>query len=322
MLAVIFLCAVFWQTFQNAINKPLPLEQNVLIEIEKGDSLSRIAEKLGLALNISSGWLKLAALLQHDVRKLKAGEYEITNGMTATDILLRIASGKTKQYAITFPEGWAFNSIFELIQNTPTIKHSLSKDDIVPLILQLGAQVQNPEGLFFPDTYFFEKNTTDAALLKIAYHRMQSVLKKEWQNRAENLPFVDPYQTLILASIVEKETAVADERPLIAGVFIRRLQAGMLLQTDPTVIYGMGNNYKGNITAADLKQPTPYNTYIIKGLPPTPIAMPGKQAIHAALHPEAGDTLYFVARGDGTHVFSSSLPAHNMAVNTFQKKNK
>lgn len=321
-LALIFLFTVFWQTYQNSIRKPLPLSQNVIIEIDKGDSLNRIPGKLGQAIHVSPFWLALAALLHHDVRKLQAGEYEITNGMTVLDVLLLIANGKTKQYAITFPEGWTFNSIFQLIQNTSAIKHTLSETDIAFLMTNFGTQVQHPEGLFFPDTYFFEKNTTDVTLLRKAYNRMQAVLKQEWQNKAENLPFTEPYQALILASIVEKESAVADERPLIAGVFIRRLQSGMLLQTDPTVIYGMGNKFKGNISTADLKQQTPYNTYIIKGLPPTPIAMPGKQAIHAALHPDAGNALYFVARGDGTHVFSPSLKAHNLAVNTFQKNKK
>lgn len=322
LLALIFLFSVFWQSYQNAIGNPLPLGQNAIIEIEKGDSLRRIAEKLNQATHVYTVWLTLAALLHHDVRKLKAGEYEITSGMTVLDVLFLIASGKTKQYTITFPEGWTFNSILQLIQNTSAIKQTLGEQDIGPLITKLGGQIQHPEGLFFPDTYYFEKNTTDVTLLSKAFNKMQTVLKQEWQNKAENLPFTNPYQALILASIVEKESAVAEERPIIAGVFIRRLQCGMLLQTDPTVIYGMGNQFKGNISTPDLKQQTPYNTYIIKGLPPTPIAMPGKQAIHAALHPDAGNALYFVARGDGTHVFSPSLKAHNLAVNTFQKNKK
>jgi UPF0755 protein len=179
------------------------------------------------------------------------------------------------------------------------------------------------EGVFFPDTYFFEKNTTDLAILKRAFNKMQSVLQQEWQNRAQYLAVQTPYQALILASIIEKETAASAERPLISGVFTRRLQTGMLLQTDPTVIYGMGENYHGNISSENLITATPYNTYKIKGLPPTPIAMPGREAIFAALHPDtSNNSIYFVARGDGTHQFSATLDEHNRAVNTWQRKKK
>ena len=176
------------------------------------------------------------------------------------------------------------------------------------------------EGLFFPDTYFFEKHTTDITLLKKAYSKMQRILAKEWAAKAENLPILTPYETLILASIIEKETGQGNERPLISGVFIRRLKSGMLLQTDPTVIYGMQERYQGNISAEDLKTESPYNTYIMNGLPPTPIAMPGKEAIYAALHPDNSKNIYFVAKGDGTHQFSSTLKDHNQAVNKFQRK--
>jgi UPF0755 protein len=201
------------------------------------------------------------------------------------------------------------------------IKQSALSSEAPGFVLA-SASMHSPEGLFFPDTYFFEKHTSDIALLKRAYDKMQLVLKQEWDHKAETLPFKSPYEALILASIVEKETGVVAERPLIAGVFIRRLQTGMLLQTDPTVIYGMGESYQGNIRFKDLKTATPYNTYVIKGLPPTPIAMPGRDAINAALHPDTSNNLYFVARGDGTHEFSATLKAHNLAVNNFQKKKK
>jgi UPF0755 protein len=174
--------------------------------------------------------------------------------------------------------------------------------------------------MFFPDTYFFEKHTTDIALLKRSYDKMQSILQQEWLNKADGLPFKTPYEALILASIVEKETGDKTERPLIAGVFVRRLQNDMLLQTDPTVIYGMGDKFQGGIGYNDLKTATPYNTYMIKGLPPTPIAMPGRDAIVATLHPDNGNSLYFVSRGDGTHVFSATLKDHNLAVNKYQRK--
>ena len=184
---------------------------------------------------------------------------------------------------------------------------------------QLGISQNHPEGLFFPDTYFFEKHTTDVAILKRAYTKMQIILAQEWQGRAANLPITTPYQAICLASIIEKETASPFERAQISGVFSRRLQQNMMLQTDPTVIYGMGETYQGNIKTADLKNPTPYNTYTFKGLPPTPIAMAGREAIHAALHPDASEALFFVAKGDGTHVFSANLDAHNAAVETYQR---
>lgn len=194
--------------------------------------------------------------------------------------------------------------------------------DVERLMQTLGSEYKHPEGLFFPDTYFFEKGTTDIALLKTAYDKMKLVLEQEWKDKEQNLPLETPYQALILASIVEKETGASEERAQIAGVFTRRLQKGMLLQTDPTVIYGMGDSYKGNIRSKDLRQATAYNTYVITGLPPTPIAMPGQQAIHAALHPLKGKSLYFVAKGngEGTHVFSATLREHNNAVNKYQRK--
>jgi UPF0755 protein len=295
----------------------------VIIEINKGDSFNQITDKL-LSQNVALKplWFKVIAVSEKAVKKLKTGEYELATGLTLPEILALFVQGKTKQYAITFPEGWNFKELTQALDNNPNLEHTLSPVDIDALMSRLGASIHHPEGVFFPDTYFFEKHTTDVALLKRAYDKMQSVLNQEWQNKADNLPFKTPYEALILASIVEKETGVVAERPLIAGVFIRRLQDGMLLQTDPTVIYGMGENYQGNISTNDLTAATPYNTYIIKGLPPTPIAMPGRDAIVAALHPDSGNALYFVARGDGTHEFSATLKDHNLAVNNFQRKKK
>jgi UPF0755 protein len=187
---------------------------------------------------------------------------------------------------------------------------------------KLGHPNVFPEGRFFPDTYRYVRGMTDAELLKQAYNRLDAVLQEEWEKRAADVPYVDPYQALIMASLVEKETGVPQERGEIAGVFVRRLQQGMLLQTDPTVIYGLGERYNGKITRAFLKEATPYNTYVISGLPPTPIAMVGREAIHAAMNPVAGSSLYFVARGDGSHVFSDDLEAHNAAVKEFQLKRR
>ena len=331
-----------WRDYQSALHTPAVAGNPVIVEINKGDSFNQITDKL-LAKNVGLKpfWFKVIAVQENAVNKLKTGEYELTPGLTLPEILAMFVQGKTKRYTITFPEGWSFKDILQEIEKNPNLDHTLHKVDFDALMSQLGIDIkqsalrsaapgidlppesmQSPEGLFFPDTYFFEKHTSDAALLTRAYDKMQLVLKQEWQNKAENLPFKTPYEALILASIVEKETGVVAERPLIAGVFIRRLQSGMLLQTDPTVIYGMGESYQGNIRFKDLKTATPYNTYVIKGLPPTPIAMPGRDAIYAALHPDTSNNLYFVARGDGTHEFSATLKAHNLAVNNFQKKKK
>ena len=331
-----------WQGYQSALRTPAVLGNPVIVEINKGDSFDQITDKL-LAQNVGLKpfWFKVIAVQENAVNKLKTGEYELASGLTLPEILTLFVQGKTKHYAITFPEGWSFKEILQEIEKTPNLEHTLDKVDFDSLMTQLCIDIKqsdlrsaapgialapvsmhSPEGLFFPDTYFFEKHTSDVALLTRAYDKMQLVLKQEWQNKAENLPFKTPYEALILASIVEKETGLVAERPLIAGVFIRRLQTGMLLQTDPTVIYGMGESYQGNIRFKDLKAATPYNTYVIKGLPPTPIAMPGRDAINAVLHPDTSNNLYFVARGDGTHEFSATLKAHNLAVNNFQKKKK
>jgi len=312
-----------WMDYRQTLIAPVVKDNPVLIEIVKGDSMTRIAEKLAEQhLQVSSFWFKVIALRKQAAAKLKTGEYEFKPGLTLPEIIGLIAAGKTRQHSITFPEGWSLADILAELNNDPHIEHTLKDLSPDAVRAQLGINESKAEGLFFPDTYFFEKNMSDVSLLKRAYGKMQSVLQEEWPQRAANLPINSPYEALILASIVEKETGAEDERPLIAGVMVRRLQSGMPLQTDPTVIYGMGENYHGNIAEQDLKTPTPYNTYLLKGLPPTPIAMPGREAIHAALHPDTGNSLYFVARGNGTHVFSSTLQDHNHAVEVFQKQKK
>jgi len=355
LLTLIVACGWAWRDFESALHTPAVVGKPVIIEIDKGDSFKQITDKLRAQnVGFKPFWFKAIAVREKAVKKLKTGEYELAPGLTLPEILGLFVQGKTRQYAITFPEGWNFKEILQEVENNPNLDHTLHNIDFEALMSQLGVDIkhsaiapgfaldnssircssspvpgvvppafmQSPEGLFFPDTYFFEKHTSDIALLKRAYDKMQLVLKEEWRQKAEALPFKTPYEALILASIVEKETGVVTERPLIAGVFIRRLQTGMLLQTDPTVIYGMGENYRGNISYKDLKTATAYNTYVIKGLPPTPIAMPGRDAINAALHPDNSNTLYFVARGDGTHEFSATLKDHNLAVDSFQRKKK
>jgi len=323
LLVLSFAGGWLWMDYQSALNQPTLVDQTVYIEIEKGDSLNRIIDKLvEQKLVVKPFWFKVIALQGNALKKLKTGEYELTPGLTVPQILALFVQGKTKQHAITFPEGWSFKEILHELEKNPNLEHSLSGVDLDSVMRKLKSDAQSPEGLLFPDTYFFEKHTSDLSLLKRAYDKMQLVLQQEWLNKAEDLPFKTPYEALTLASIVEKETGAAAERPLIAGVFIRRLEQNMLLQTDPTVIYGMGEAYQGDIKFKDLTTATPYNTYVISGLPPTPIAMPGREALNAVLHPEKGDSLYFVARGDGTHVFSSTLKDHNMAVDEFQRNKK
>jgi UPF0755 protein len=294
-----------------------------VLEIKRGDSFKQITDKLlKQDIAIKPRWFKFIAKQNKVSHKLKAGEFELKVGLTMPEILAVLAEGKSRQYSITFPEGWSFKQIMQAIQKNKYLDKTLSPSDLQNIMSKMGAEYEHPEGMFFPETYYFEKNTSDLTLLKRAYGKMQHVLNEEWKDREKNLPIDTPYKTLILASIIEKETGAKVERPEIAGVFTRRLNKGMRLQTDPTVIYGMGDNYTGNIRYKDLRQSTPYNTYVINGLPPTPIAMPGKAAIHAALHPTKGKSLYFVAKGDGTgtHYFSSSLKDHNNAVNKYQRK--
>lgn len=298
------------------------VNQSKIVEIKKGDSFNKITEKLlNQQIAINPLWFKLIAYRDGLINKLKVGEYELKKGFTMLDILALMGTGKSRQYAITLLEGWNFKQIFRAIQNNSYLKKTLTASDIKSFMTRLDTGYTHPEGLFFPDTYFFTKNTPDFAILNRAYSAMQLILQDEWKNRINDLPFKNSYQALILASIVEKETSIDAERFKIAGVFVRRLKKNMLLQTDPTVIYGMGERYKGNISYADLKRPTPYNTYVIRGLPPTPIAMPGRNSIHAVLHPDQGESLYFVANKSGGHVFSTTLRAHNNAVNKHQRKN-
>jgi UPF0755 protein len=326
LLILSFINGWLWMDYQSALHQPALADKTVTIEIEKGDSINRIIDKLvAQQVDVKPFWFKVIAYQENALKKIKTGEYELTSGLTVPKILNLFVQGKTKQHPITFPEGWSFKEILHEIEKNPNLEHTLNGSNFKNIMTKLEPNATapaSPEGLIFPDTYFFEKHTSDLALLKRAYDKMQQVLQKEWLNKAEGLPFKTPYEALTLASIVEKETGAAAERPLIAGVFIRRLEQNMLLQTDPTVIYGMGESYQGDIKSQDLTTATPYNTYVISGLPPTPIAMPGRDALYAVLHPDKGDSLYFVARGNGTHEFSSNLKDHNLAVDKFQRNKK
>ena len=226
------------------------------------------------------------------------------------------------QYSLTLVEGWSFRQVRAALVRQEKLEQRLADLDDKALMDRLGLAGVSPEGRFFPDTYRYVSGMSDQDLLKQASARLDQVLDEEWARRADGLPYRKPYDALIMASMVEKETGVAEERGQIAGVFVRRLRSGMRLQTDPTVIFGLGERYNGNLTRAHLQQPTPYNTYVIDGMPPTPIALAGREAIHAALNPVAGKSLYFVARGDGSHVFSETLEQHNRAVREYQLKRR
>jgi UPF0755 protein len=254
---------------------------------------------------------------------LQAGEYGIAGDKSAVDILKMLQRGEVRQYSFTIIEGWTFYQLREALLTVDTLKQDISKntgDDEV--MVQLGYAGKHPEGWFYPDTYYYPRGTKVSRFLQRAIDTMHKVLDKQWLQRSDGLPLKSAYEALILASIVEKETAVAAERPLIAAVFVNRLRKGMRLQTDPTVIYGLGANYDGDIRFRDLKEDTPYNTYTRGGLPPTPIAMPGEDSIYAVLHPSQFDALYFVAIGDGRHHFSNTLSEHNEAVNKYQRKRR
>jgi UPF0755 protein len=246
---------------------------------------------------------------------LKAGAYEIRRGTSVKQLLRMLSDGEAAQMnRVLLVEGTTFAQLMQHLDDDPKVTHTLSGLSNEQILKKLQIDQTHPEGWFAPDTYYFAQGETDAFILKHLYKEQKRVLDDAWEQRASGLPYRNEYEALIMASIVEKETGVADERAKVAGVFVRRLQQGMRLQTDPTVIYGMGSNYQGKITRQDLLTPTAYNTYTIDGLPPTPIAMPGKASIEAALHPAEGKSLYFVATGTGGHTFSDNLEQHNQAV--------
>jgi UPF0755 protein len=249
--------------------------------------------------------------------KLHAGEYALAPGMTPTVLLENMAAGKVLHHRVTLVDGWTFAQVREALRRAPKLAHDIEGLSDQQVMAKLGDAGRSPEGEFMPDTYDYVLGMSDLDILQRAHKAMQSFLAEEWARRDTSISIQQPYQALILASLVEKETAVPAERPQIAGVFERRLKLGMKLDTDPSVIFGMGAAYDGNIRKSDLETDTPYNTYMRAGLPPTPIALPSRAAIRAVLHPAAGDALYFVAKGDGTHEFSATLAEQNAAVRKY-----
>lgn len=322
-LALAFALISGW-TIQRFLQSPVEVPPDgLLYDIRPGVAFATISHELGEAGVIERPTIfRWYARLTDQASRVHAGRYRIEQGITPLQLLQKFTEGRVELYAFTIVEGWTFNELLNNLALHPAVDNRVVHDAWPTLLDDLGSDAKHPEGLFLPETYRFPYGTSNAAVLRQAYELLQSALRDEWQNRAADLPLATPYEALILASIIEKETGRPDERERIAGVFVRRLQKGMRLQTDPTVIYGIGAAFDGNITRRHLQTDTEYNTYTRGGLPPTPIAMPGRAAIHAALNPAAGTELYFVATGlgDGSHAFSDTLEQHNAAVQEYLKR--
>ena len=322
VLAGLMVGASAWK-LNSALEQPLDLTQEQLLDVPAGATPTGTFNRLQADNTLQDAfWLRLYWRFNLEGQPLHSGEYRMTPGMTARDLIGLWQRGDVVQYSLTLVEGWNFRQVRSALAKHEKIEQTLDGLSDSEVMEKLGHPGAFPEGRFFPDTYRFVRGMTDAELLEKAYDRLDKVLAQEWAQRAPDLPYTEPYQALIMASLVEKETGVPQERGQIAGVFVRRMKIGMPLQTDPTVIYGLGERYNGKLTRAHLREPTPYNTYTIPGLPPTPIAMVGREAIYAALHPVSGTSLYFVAKGDGSHTFSDDLDAHNNAVREFQIKRR
>ena len=310
-------------TAQMKVQQPLALEQVAFITIKPGTSFNAFSKQL-----VTNGWLENRFWLHSYIKfapelgEIKSGTYQVQANMPMIELLKMVVVGKEHQFSITFIEGTTFKQVLAQLAQHPHINHQLTDLSIAAIAKRLSIEQANPEGWLFPDTYAFTQNTADIDIIDRAHKKMRKTLDELWHNRATDLPYTSPYQALIMASIIEKESGKHAEHPRIASVFINRLHKKMRLQTDPTVIYGLGDRYQGDITYAHLREKTAYNTYKIKGLPPTPIALPGAQALQAALHPELSHYLYFVSNDAGEHIFSTNLADHNRAVTKYQRNKK
>lgn len=320
VLAVALVAAVAVQRWRT----PLPLpESGTVLLVQPGDSLRSVANRLrdeGVLPHpeLLVAWARYRGL---DAR-IRRGEYRLAPGLNTGSLLELLVSGQVIQYQVTLPEGIVLGRAVDILKAEPVLENTLAGVDD-PRLLQLVAPWEAAEGLFLPESYRYERGTSDLDILRRAHRAMLEALEAEWEQRAPDLPYATPYEALIMASIIERETGVPEEREEIAGVFVRRLTLGMRLQTDPTIIYGLGDAFDGNLRRQHLRDvDNLYNTYRHDGLPPTPIALPGRAAIHAALQPAAGDALYFVARGDGTHEFNATLEGHERAVRKYQLKRR
>jgi len=322
LLSVVAVAGVLWDAHR-LLKTPLSISEVERVSIARGDRFYRVVEHMqadGLFVAVRQGTYLLAwSRLTDENRRIKAGEFDLAPGVTPLEALEMFIEGRSVLSELRIPEGWKFSQALALIAAHEDIAHTLP-DDVAPdaLMKRIGMDGVHPEGRFFPDTYRFTMGMSDVDLLRHAARQMTQTLDAEWNTRAADLPYANPDEVLTMASIVEKETGAAFERARIAGLFLRRLKMDMRLQTDPTVIYGIGDSFDGNLRKADLLRDTPYNSYTRKGLPPTPICLPGRAAIRAALHPEDDGSVFFVSKGDGTHQFSKTLDEHNAAVRRYQ----
>ena len=291
--------------------------------IKPGSSLKSATRQIvESGVELSAWRFNLLGRLLGKAGTIKAGSYQVKRGVTPLALLDKLTAGEVTQTELVFIEGWTFKQMRAALDADPEVRHDSAALSDEQIMDRLGAAGRNPEGLFFPDTYLFGKGSSDLDILKRAYSAMQRQLDAAWRQRAPDLPYRSPYEALIMASVIEKETGQATDRALIGGVFVNRLRIGMMLQTDPTVIYGLGDKFHGNLRKKDLRADTPHNTYTRAGLPPTPISMPGQAALHAALNPAPTKALYFVARGDGTSEFSRTLAEHERAVAKYQRRRR
>ena len=321
LLAIVVLAAVlsYWQVKQFAAT-PLTLKQETIYTLPAGTGRVALEAQLEEQKIIPhSIWFGALLRLEPELATFKAGTYRLEPTMTVRSLLQLLASGKEAQFPVRFVEGQRLKEWLSELRKAPYIRHTLKDDQFVTLASALKVEPEQLEGNFFPDTYLYTANTTDMALLQRAHDRMKKTIDAVWQGREDNLPYKTPQDMVTMASIIEKETGVSEERARVASVFINRLRTGMRLQTDPTVIYGMGDSYNGTLTRKDLETASAYNTYTINGLPPGPIAMPGKASLQAAAHPEKTNYLYFVADGKGGHTFTTNLASHNKAVQIYRQ---
>jgi UPF0755 protein len=322
LISIILCVSVAYYAVKNYLETPISLNQPMIIMIEPGRSLTQVTRRLE-----QEGVLRWPRILvlwarwQEIDRSMRTGEYELTPGLTPVTLLSLLMSGRNVQYPVTLVEGWTARQALEHLWAQETIRVTLRDKTDEELSVLLQSPFPALEGTLFPDTYFYTRDTTDEAILLRAHLQLREVLESEWHQQAQNLPYDSPWQALIMASIIEKESGYQAEKADIAGVFVRRLQQGIRLQSDPTIIYGMGDSYSGNIRRSDIETTTPWNTYRINGLPPTPIALSGRDSIRASLNPNPGTALYFVSRGDGSHQFSDTLEEHNAAVRRYLRNN-
>jgi UPF0755 protein len=322
---IVFSISVFtWLEYQRFMLSPMLIDNNdVNFTVKPGSNLSKVSQEVSRRklTDLPPIYLDIYGRLEGRAHLIKTGEYQLQVGTTLPQFLDQLVEGKVIQYSMTIIEGMTAQQTITAVQSHPNITKTIENLDGQTAMALLDKPETHAEGWFYPETYYFPSGTTDIAFLKRAHYQMVKALDKAWEDRAENLPYDSAYEALIMASIIEKETGIAEERAEIAGVFVRRLNKGMRLQTDPTVIYGLGETFDGNLRRKDLKTDTPYNTYTRHGLPPTPIALASIESLEAALHPADGKSLYFVATGkEGRHKFSSNLKDHNNAVRRYQLK--